>query len=135
MGKRVLCCGTFDYLHPGHISFLKQAARLGTELFVVVARDENVKRLKGRYPDHGEEERVGRLKKVEVANEVHLGHSGSHFLQIVEELQPDIIALGYDQVPPAGLAESFPLCQIVILDSHHPEKYKSTLLRQAKAAH
>ena len=61
MGKRVLCCGTFDYLHPGHISFLKQAARLGTELFVVVARDENVKRLKGRYPDHGEEERVGRL--------------------------------------------------------------------------
>ena len=54
---RVLCSGTFDYLHAGHVSFIEQAAALGDELFVVVARDENVKRIKGHYPDQTEEER------------------------------------------------------------------------------
>ena len=54
---RVLCCGTFDYLHPGHLSFIEQAAALGDELFAVVARDENVKIIKGHYPDHSEVER------------------------------------------------------------------------------
>ena len=36
--KRVMCCGTFDYLHPGHLSFIAQAAALGDDLYVVVAR-------------------------------------------------------------------------------------------------
>ena len=61
---RVLCCGTFDYLHPGHRSFIAQAAALGDELFVVVARDENVRRIKGHYPDQSQEERKAALAKL-----------------------------------------------------------------------
>ena len=67
MPKRVLCCGTFDYLHPGHESFLNQASRLGEELVVVVARDENVERLKDRKPDHEEEIRRARVESLGIA--------------------------------------------------------------------
>lgn len=128
-GKRVLSCGTFDHFHPGHESFLKQAAALGSELYVVVARDENVERLKGRRPDHDEEERGAALKELTYVTSVRLGYPGKNLLRVVEEIAPDIIALGYDQNSPPGLREAFPDCDIVVLDPHHPEKYKSSLFR------
>ena len=133
MGKRVLCCGTFDYLHPGHISFLEQAGALGTELYVVVARDENVKRIKGAYPDHSEEQRKARIVDLGLANEVQLGYPGENFLKVVEEIRPNIIALGYDQNAPRGLRKAFPHCEIVVLQSHYPEKFKSSFYRRVSS--
>ena len=130
MAKRVLCCGTFDFLHPGHVSFLRQAARLGDELCVVVARDENVKRLKGRYPTHDEQQRKRGVEDLGVAAQVRLGNPGSDFLRIVGELRPDLIALGYDQAAPPGLAAAFPGCQLEVLSPYCPEKYKSSFYRQ-----
>ena len=97
MGTRVLCCGTFDFLHPGHISFLQQAARLGDELWVVVARDENVSRLKGRRPVHDEGERLAQVARLDWVDRARLGNPGPDFLRVVEEIRPDLIALGYDQ--------------------------------------
>ena len=133
MAKRVLCCGTFDYLHPGHISFLEQAAALGNRLFVVVARDENVERIKGRRPDHNEEERRVKVEDLGLADEVRLGYPGANFLKVVSEIAPDIIALGYDQRAPSGLREAFPQCEVLILEAHHPEKYKSSLYRMVQS--
>ena len=121
-GKRVLSCGTFDHFHPGHESFLKQAAALGGELYVVVARDENVERLKGRRPDHDEQERVAALKELTYVTSVRLGYPGRNLLRVVEEIGPDIIALGYDQNSPPGLREAFPDCDIVVLESHRSEE-------------
>ena len=128
--RRVLCCGTFDLLHPGHESYLAQAAALGSELIVVVARDENVQRLKGRRPSQEEDERRAAVEMVEVVTEARLGNRGEHFLQVVEEVDPDVIALGYDQRAPAGLAEAFPKCEIVTMKPHCPEKYKSSYFRK-----
>ena len=133
MGKRVLCCGTFDYLHPGHISFLEQALVLGEELFVVVARDENVERIKGRAPDHDEQQRRVRVEELAVAIDVRLGYSGPNFLKVVGDIAPDIIALGYDQSAPPRLREAFPQCEIIVLQPHCPEKYKSSLYRLSNA--
>ncbi|MHA1679090.1 MAG: adenylyltransferase/cytidyltransferase family protein, partial [Promethearchaeota archaeon] len=59
--KKVLCFGTFDILHPGHVSFLKQARKYGNYLVVVVARDENVKKIKGKYPLDNELKRIENL--------------------------------------------------------------------------
>lgn len=126
---RVLSCGTFDHLHPGHRSFLEQAAALGRELVVVIARDENVRRLKGRSPDHDEEERRSRVESLGIADQVRLGHPGADFLRVVVEVQPEIIALGYDQRPPPGLQEAFPQVKIVVLKPFFPEKYKSSFFR------
>lgn len=131
---RVLSCGTFDHLHPGHRSFLEQAAALGDELVVVVARDENVRRLKGRFPDHGEEERRTRVEALGFASQVRLGYPGLDFLKIVAEIKPQIIALGYDQKPPPGLQEAFPQVQLVVLKPYYPEKYKSSLFRVPASA-
>jgi len=44
---RVLATGTFEILHPGHLLYLEEAKKLGDELFVIVARDVNVKKRKG----------------------------------------------------------------------------------------
>ncbi len=128
--RRVLCCGTFDHFHPGHESLLFQAAALGTELFVVVARDENVERIKGRLPDHREEERKAAVEGAGIADVVRLGNKGANLLQVVSEIAPDVIALGYDQRPPKGLADAYPHCEIVTLKPHRPDIYKSSLFRR-----
>ena len=127
--KRVMCCGTFDYLHPGHLSFIAQAAALGDELYVVVARDANVHRIKGHLPDHREDDRRAALARMSEVDDVRLGYSGQNLLRVVGDISPHIIALGYDQGWPPGLAEAFPDCELMVLLPHHPEKYKSSIYR------
>ena len=34
--KRVICFGTFDHLHPGHLNYFQQAKELGDYLIVVI---------------------------------------------------------------------------------------------------
>ena len=53
--KKVMAFGVFDRLHPGHIAFLKQAAGMGGELIVVLARDASVLKLKNKIPHHSEQ--------------------------------------------------------------------------------
>ena len=85
---------------------------------------------RGYYPDQSQEERKAALAKLPEVAEVRLGHEGSNFLRIVGEIAPHIIALGYDQRRPAGLAEAFPQCEIVVLQPHRPEQFKSSLFRR-----
>ena len=134
MAKRVLCCGTFDHVHPGHVAYLKQARKLGSELYVVIARNENVRRIKGREPDQGEEERMRNVESLGLADDVRLGYAGGvgNFLKVVTDIDPDVIALGYDQKAPPGLEESFPECRIVVLEPHCPERFKSSLYRKKR---
>lgn len=127
--RRVLSCGTFDHLHPGHDAFLRQARELGEELFVVVARDANVERLKGRAPDQDESTRLAAVAAHAAVDDARLGYPGADFLRVVADIAPHVIALGYDQKAPPGLAEAFPDCRIVTLDAFEPERYKSSLLR------
>ncbi len=129
MKTRVLCCGTFDFLHPGHIYFLKKAAALGSELYVVIARDENVIKIKGKYPIHSEDERMEKIEELGFVDNVRLGYPGMNFLRVVTEIKPDIIALGYDQKTPPGLLDSLSHCKIITIDALHPDKFKSSLYR------
>ncbi len=39
--------GCFDIIHPGHVTYLKQAKALGNKLIVAVNSDASVSRLKG----------------------------------------------------------------------------------------
>jgi len=45
--KIVMTNGCFDILHPGHVSYLENARKLGDRLIVAVNTDESVRRLKG----------------------------------------------------------------------------------------
>lgn len=92
---RVMATGVFDLLHIGHLHYLEEARDMGDELVVVVATDETVRQRKHSpiMPEEMRRELVAALKPVDRAV---VGHSGDMF-RIVEELQPDVIALGYDQ--------------------------------------
>lgn len=94
-GKRVMATGVFDIMHPGHLHFLRHAKDLGDELVVVVARDSTVENLK-RHPIVSERTRREMIEALEVVDGAYLGYENDRY-RIVEELRPDIIALGYDQ--------------------------------------
>lgn len=130
MGTRVVCAGTFDHLHPGHISFLRQAKALGDELIVIVARDENVKRIKGIIPEHNEILRKRNVEQTGIPDMVLLGHSDNDIFLILEELAPNIVALGYDQrVSEETIRGRLSNCRVVRLKPFHPDKYKSSYFR------
>lgn len=96
MFKRVLVAGTFEIIHPGHIYLFQKAKELG-KVIVVVARDKNVERFKGRRPIIPESQRLEVVKNLKPVDEAVLGYEGPDILKIVEDLKPDIILLGPDQ--------------------------------------
>lgn len=121
--------GTFDGLHPGHVSALKQLRALGDEVFVVVARDKNVKKLKGRLPHFTETERCEVLRKTGLADQVVLGNE-DYFYQCLVDHKPDVIGLGYDQHADLDqLAKRFPAIKVVRLKAMKPHVFKSSLLK------
>ena len=94
--KKVIAFGSFDILHEGHKHYLKEAKGFGNYLIVIVARDENIVKFKGRKPKNDENYRLEQVKKLNFVNEAVLGHK-EDILKVLEEFKPDIICLGYDQ--------------------------------------
>ncbi len=92
---RVVVAGTFDLLHPGHVALLREAWRMG-RVYVVVARDENVKRFKGREPIVPEKQRLEMVKAIRYVYKAVLG-SKEDVLEPLERIKPDIVLLGPDQ--------------------------------------
>jgi len=91
-----MATGTFDLLHMGHIYYLKEAKKLGDKLAVVVATDSTVRNLK-HEPINPEKIRLNLIKEIKVVDEAYLGREDDMY-EIVKEIKPDIIALGYDQL-------------------------------------
>jgi len=91
-----MATGTFDLLHMGHIYYLKEAKKLGDTLAVVVATDTTVRKLK-HDPITPQEIRVNLIKELKMVDEAYLGYEKDMY-RIVEEIKPDIIALGFDQI-------------------------------------
>lgn len=94
--KKIVVTGTFDVLHPSHVFLINEAAKLG-EVYVIISRDENVKKFKGLYPTLPEEQRREVIQNLKNVKKSVLGHRDSDYLKIVEELNPDIIMLGPNQ--------------------------------------
>lgn len=92
---RVMASGVFDILHPGHLHFLEEARKLGDELYVVVATDNTVRKRK-HEPITPQDMRLKMIAALRTVDQAVLGHDGDMF-RIVEEIKPDIIALGFDQ--------------------------------------
>ncbi|MHC1604422.1 MAG: adenylyltransferase/cytidyltransferase family protein [Candidatus Methanofastidiosia archaeon] len=92
---KVLVAGTFDIIHPGHIYLLSEAGKIG-DVYVIVARDSNVSKIKGRNPVFNENERKLIVENLKMVKKAILGDSNGLFKK-VEEIRPDIIFLGPDQ--------------------------------------
>ena len=93
--KRVVAVGIFDLLHPGHIHYLKEAKKLGGELWVLVTRDEIARREK-RSPILSEKMRVFMLQQLSMVDKVLLW-SEEGVDATFKKVKPDVLALGYDQ--------------------------------------
>jgi len=129
----VMVFGSFDILHPGHLYFLKQAKTLGTNLVVVIARDSTIKEIKNITPKYNERQRVEHIRDLRIADKVMLGYETDKY-EVIEEINPDIIALGYDQDSFADkLKEEMEKRKmnpkIIRLGAYKEEHYKSSKLR------
>ena len=133
--QRVMVFGTFDMIHAGHEDLFQQARGRVAEPFLIVsvARDSSVLRIKGVLPRRGEGERLHLVQAHRLVDEAILGDEEGYIAHIATA-QPDIIALGYDQVGEyvenlekdlhnAGLKT-----KIVRLVAHEPEVFKTSKL-------
>ena len=92
--RRVVAQGTFDLIHPGHIHYLEDAAAMGDELHVIVARRENVTHK--QPPVLSNRQRRDVVAALDAVDEARVGHPSDIFAPI-EDIDPDVIALGFDQ--------------------------------------
>lgn len=132
--KRVLVFGTFDGIHRGHLSFLRQARRHGDFLIGVVARDSAVKRMKRKKALNGERERLRELRR-----HVDMAVMGERKVayRLIKTLRPDVICIGYDQRP--GMREArevlkrigMPNVRLRKMRPYKPKRYKSSVLNRS----
>lgn len=96
--KRVFVSGSFDLIHSGHITFLKEAAKYG-DLFVGIGSDDSILKYKGRLPVCLEDERLFMLRALECVKEVwvNTGEGKLDFAEDLEHTAPDILIVNEDQ--------------------------------------
>jgi FAD synthetase len=132
--KKVLVFGTYDLFHPGHIHHLKKAAKYG-KLYVVVARDATVLKMKGKKVVNTEKNRLKNMQNLDYVYKAILGGKKDKY-EVIEKIKPDIICLGYDQTHfTKDLKKELEnrelhLKIIKFRKGHKPHIYKSSKLRQ-----
>lgn len=132
--KRVMVFGVFDRFHEGHRDFLRQARAHGEEVVVVVARDSAVRILKGKSPHEDEETRRKRVSEDAHVSSAVLGDEILGSYGVIEQYEPHIICLGYDQ---EGLKRdlemqmatgAFKKIALERLAAFEPERYHTSFL-------
>ncbi|GJH43550.1 bifunctional D-glycero-beta-D-manno-heptose-7-phosphate kinase/D-glycero-beta-D-manno-heptose 1-phosphate adenylyltransferase HldE [Pasteurella canis] len=97
--KIVMTNGCFDILHPGHVSYLENARKLGDRLIVAVNSDDSVKRLKGETRP---------INDLQARMAVLAGLSSVDWLvefkedtpqRLISEVLPDLLVKGGDYKP------------------------------------
>ena len=96
-GQRVVMTnGCFDLLHPGHVTYLSQAAALGDVLIVAVNEDASVTRLKGSdRPINGIDSRMSVLAGLRSVSYV-VPFSEETPARLIEAISPDVLVKGGD---------------------------------------
>jgi len=94
--KIVFTNGCFDLLHPGHITYLSEAKKLGDRLIVALNTDRSVKRLKGnKRPINNLRHRALQVAALDSVDWV-TSFSQDTPLKLIKELEPDVLVKGQD---------------------------------------
>ena len=133
--RKVIVFGTFDGVHEGHRDFFRQAAQHG-DITAVVARDNIVEQLKKRGAQYSEDERLWSVKEEKYITNAVFGDTELSVYRVIEEIDPDIICLGYDQ---NVLKEDVRLwvrenrkdVQLIQMKPYYPEKYHTSIKKKA----
>lgn len=128
-----MCFGSFDILHPGHLYYLREAKKYGDKLIVIIAKDDNFRKFKGKEPRYNEMERLEHIRELPYVDRAVLGNE-QDILEVVEEHNPDIICLGYDQETISiqelkeQLSKRSLKADIIRIGAYRKEIYKSSKL-------
>ena len=94
--KVVFTNGCFDLLHPGHITYLKEAKKLGDRLIVALNTDNSVRRLKGsKRPINNLRQRAVQISALGCVDWV-TSFSEDTPLKLIKQLEPDVLVKGQD---------------------------------------
>ncbi|MGY6089659.1 bifunctional D-glycero-beta-D-manno-heptose-7-phosphate kinase/D-glycero-beta-D-manno-heptose 1-phosphate adenylyltransferase HldE [Avibacterium paragallinarum] len=97
--KIVMTNGVFDLIHPGHISYLDNARKLGDRLIVAVNSDASVKRLKGESrPINSLDARMAVLAGLSAVDWV-VEFTEDTPQRLISEILPDLLVKGGDYKP------------------------------------
>lgn len=98
--KVVLCHGTFDLMHTGHIRYLQRARKEGEVLLVTVTADEFVNKGPGR-PVFDEQLRAENLAALECVHYVAVNHAATA-VELLEKIRPSLYVKGSEYRDHAG---------------------------------
>jgi FAD synthetase len=134
--KKILIFGVFDGIHEGHLSFINNAKKIGDHLIAIIARDSIVKGLKGELPKYNEVERIEAILEIPEIDRVLLGDPELSTYNILKEVRPDVVFLGYDQqalfedlkkkIKNGDLKEM----EIIIDHPYKPDEFHSSILKK-----
>ena len=100
---KVLASGSFDLVHAGHIRYLKESAKLGSELHVSIAGDAYIRNKKGDgypiYPYPQRAEIISNLKFVTKTYEAPAATPALFRLDVerlLRIIKPDIVTGGWE---------------------------------------
>ncbi|MGC8479210.1 MAG: adenylyltransferase/cytidyltransferase family protein [Candidatus Micrarchaeia archaeon] len=138
MSKLVLTFGSFDLLHPGHLSYLESARKHGDKLLVVISRDESIKVIKGKTPLFNERDRLKMLKALKVVDYAIIGKklkTPEDRYKIIKKYKPAVLAFGYDQNVNEDevrrwLKNNNIRSEIVRIKPYKKDKYKSSIIKK-----
>ncbi len=96
-GKRlVFTNGCFDLLHPGHVSYLRQARSLGDALVVALNSDRSVRNIKGPCrPILNQQERAEVIAALEAVDYVTIFDDETP-RELIAAVLPDVLVKGGD---------------------------------------
>lgn len=96
-GKKIVFTnGCFDILHMGHVTYLKQAKKLGDILVVGINSDASITRLKGRKrPINTLSDRMQLLSELETVDYV-VSFEEDTPLELIQAIEPDVLVKGGD---------------------------------------
>ena len=91
--------GCFDVIHPGHVTLLREARKLGHYLVVAINSDRSVRALKGAgRPLQDESARATVLAALQDVDGVVVFDEDTP-LELIRALQPDVLVKGGDYTP------------------------------------
>lgn len=94
--KVVLVGGSFDIMHYGHISFLKNAKQEGELLVIALESDEFSKKKKKKMPVHNQDQRAEILSSlyfVDYVLKLPLFTDHADYFNLVKTIKPSVIAV------------------------------------------
>jgi len=125
--KKAVIFGTFDIIHPGHISVFKYAKNLSEKLYVVIARDQNIN--KETQIIFNEEQRLKNISQYQIIDKAILGDEQNP-LAFYNQLKPDLIVLGYDQYQNVDLLKQLKRVKIKKAPPYHEQLFKAKKIKK-----